>query len=295
MRKFFEFFVVLVIICVSFFAVFDLNITVQQNNPIDDIIKNQMAVNAKILNDIDKLNEGIMNNKNSINSMYYDQYEIENNIALNSKNLGNLAIYTYSEMKKPTYDYLKSVTVFIHAINFEDNVAWSGTGVIVKTFANGMYILTNNHVSDGCEDKTNCTVIDNEKSYKISVIKRSEEFDMALVKIDDVIDGKQAVRGLSVAKEQDRVYVVGHHLGRPFFYSEGTFSGYDDIFNASVVGLPIGPGNSGSGVIDKNGNLVSLVYAVNVVGYNFSRFFDMTHGLCVDGQYIQEFLKGIVE
>ncbi len=198
-------------------------------------------------------------------------------------------------IKKPSYDYLKNITVFIQAINVKKGYGWVGTGIIVKETADFTYILTNNHVSDGCESENKCSVREDNTIYNIEVVKRSLNNDMVLIRVSGKITGKEVVKGFSTVKPQDRVFLVGHNLGRPFFYSEGTVSGYDVNLEADlVVGLPAGPGNSGSGVVNKDGEIVGLLYAVNITGNFPYQTMDLTHALCVNSDNIQEFLKEII-
>ena len=72
----------------------------------------------------------------------------------------------------------------------------------------------------------------------------------------------------------------------PISYGEGVFAGYDGTYN--IIQIPTAFGNSGSGVFDKNSNLVSMVFAVHGVNMFYH---DLTHGLCIDSSVIESFLK----
>jgi S1-C subfamily serine protease len=127
-------------------------------------------------------------------------------------------------------------------------------------------------------------------------ISDNEAVDLALVKVEGKIEGKVAVRGFGKnPNPQDPVYMVGMDLGRPFFYSEGTVSGFDPSSQDElVVGMPVGPGNSGSAVIDKDGGLVGLLYAGSIIDQEGIEEMDAAHGLCVPLKAIKLFLASYV-
>ncbi len=199
-------------------------------------------------------------------------------------------------LAKPTYEFLKSVTVFIVKQNTSDKEkAWLGTGVIVKITNDATYILTNRHVCDG-ELGYQCTVYEGKSTYRATAIKVSQtDFDMALLKVDTVIPKKQAVNGITVASIQEPVYMVGNNQGRPFIYAEGVVAGYDIENNKSLlVDISAAPGNSGSGIINKKGELVGLLWGGTVTGEPPFMAPDFTHALCVDGRVLKLFLAGTV-
>jgi S1-C subfamily serine protease len=85
-------------------------------------------------------------------------------------------------------------------------------------------------------------------------------------------------------------------LGRPYFYSEGTVSGFDpEEGDELVVGMPVGPGNSGSAVINQQGALVGLLYAGSIIDQEGIDEMDIAHGLCVPIKAIRLFLADYVK
>ena len=201
-------------------------------------------------------------------------------------------------LQKPSYDYLKSVTVRIIAREIADpKKGWIGTGVIVGLTDDSTIILTNRHVmpNDGLH---NFYVVADGAKYPLLNIKVStnDNVDLSLCVIQGHINGKRAVRGLADTKPQAPVYMVGQNLGRPDFYAEGTVSGFDPNENDElVVGMPVGPGNSGSGIIDKDGRLVGLLYAGTIIGQDtiFGEM-DIAHGLCVPSKAIRLFIAEFI-
>lgn len=204
--------------------------------------------------------------------------------------------------KKPSYNYLKSVTVMIEGQSKKGFNTWMGTGIIVKEKTPDYcsvlrntacpiytYILTNAHTA-GRDDPDFILTVKVNNFYKLAeVVKFHSKLDLALIKVYGKLEGKRAIKGIALVKPQDKVYLVGHHLGRPYIYGEGVFAGYDRIY--SVIQIPILFGNSGSGVFNKDGKLVSLIFAISRTGF---RSIDTAHGLGIDNLSIIVFLKDIL-
>jgi len=195
-------------------------------------------------------------------------------------------------VKKPSYEYLKAITVTIRQQIKGGNMSWVGTGVILKETDDFTYIVTNNHVCDNTEDFV-CMVYDNDIDYPIEIVKKNTVgYDVQLVKITGKIPNKRPVKGIADIKQQDKVYMVGNNLGRGYFYSEGVIAGFDAKNDmALIAALPTGPGNSGAGIIDVNGNLVALVYAGSIVS---DITLDLTHAICVNSEILRLFLDGYI-
>lgn len=196
---------------------------------------------------------------------------------------------------KPSYDYLRSVTVFIKGkakvsskflkAKYEE---WNGTGIIVKKDKKFTYILTNAHVAGKYVKGQPLIYIEKKDgSFTLAkLIKMHDVKDLALLKIKGTLKEKKSIKGIATAKPQDKIYMVGHNLGHKYTYGEGVFAGYDGTYN--IIQIPTAFGNSGSGVFDKNSNLVSMVFAVHGVNMFYH---DLTHGLCIDSSVIESFLK----
>lgn len=201
--------------------------------------------------------------------------------------------------KKPTYKYLKSVTVFIsrktipnnkHFLYTKKKKKWRGTGVIVKIDKTNTYILTNKHVVGGYASKPSETfIIEGKKSIKCEIIKMHSTQDLALLKIKDRLRGKQSINGLAFPNITEKVYTVGHSLGRPYIYGEGIFSG--TILRHDVYQLPCISGQSGSGIFNKHGYLLGLIYSGSGTIIKGVRVWDFTRANVVKGVYLKEFLE----
>lgn len=199
--------------------------------------------------------------------------------------LGREIMYNKNQVKRPDYLYLKSITVEISTIDRKNNRQSGGTGVVVKEDGYYTYILTNAHVAGDFLEEPEIYIHDNLGKLKSELIAYHDEVDLALIKVDRLLFGKQPVKGFAQAKPQDRVFLVGHNLGRLYTYGEGVFAGYQD--DSSLIQIPTMFGNSGSGVINQNGELVSMIWGLNGVGMTYIH----SHGLAVDYDDIIEFLR----
>ena len=208
---------------------------------------------------------------------------------------------------KPTYEEIRSHSVWIEGCaggaDHEDEVSfpvgdeggcWGGTGVVIKTGYNETYILTNNHVS-GKGEKDVKLYVENDKTHRLvkaEIVAQHKTVDAAVIKIYASLPGKKAITGIATANVQDDVYVVGNPLGVRDVYSEGVVAGYEDT--SMLLQMPCIYGNSGSGVFDKNGNLVGLVFALEMyhgwMGIPEAR---ITHTLIVDSISVKMFLSDL--
>jgi len=198
--------------------------------------------------------------------------------------------------QKPSDEYLNQITVFIVMKEKVDSEnGWLGTGVVIKETEDSTYIVTNSHV---CKDGYICYVQEGENTYPITTVKRStDDNDVQIIKVSGHIEGKIPVKGIADTQRGNRVYVMGHNLGRPFLYAEGVVAGfYEAQINELIISVATAPGNSGSGVIDANGYLVGLVYAVSAVPQDkFSYTLDLTHAVCVNSKVLRLFLNGYLQ
>ena len=237
--------------------------------------------------------------ENIINS---NQFIIDQNRARDQKIIEDKK--TENEKKiKPTYEELKSHTVYVIGCSEKDSEetnltypvskndqCWSGTGVIVKVTDTETFILTNNHVA-GRNQESVKLYIEN-KTIPAEVVKYHSYVDLAVIKITSKLKDKVAIPGVASVNIQDPIYVVGNHLGVKNVYSEGVVAGYEGI--SMLIQIPLIYGNSGSGAYDKNGNLVGLVYALEIysgfLGIPTAR---ITHSLVVDSISIKTFLEDL--
>ena len=205
--------------------------------------------------------------------------------------------YKYIEKEKPTYKYLKSVTVRIKGeipikINNDKSIRvpqkWGGTGVIIKIDKDKQetYILTNAHVTTKNKEAI-LMVEDVDRLIYAQVVKYHKYLDLAVIKIGVLLDNKNVIKGYSNIKPQKEVYLVGHHLGKAYLYGEGVFAGYRGMYG--IIQLPVLFGDSGSGVFNIDGKLVGIVFAGEI--YNSKGAIDVAHGMIIETYNIKIFLR----
>jgi len=211
---------------------------------------------------------------------------------------------------KPSYETLKSRTVFIRGCtkenpeelslllpvikDDENGFCWGGTGVVIKITEDETYILSNAHVIGRNTVKPTIFIENTNESDRIQaeIIKYHPYDDLAVVKIRGHLKDKTALTKITSIKIQDPIYIVGHPLAVRFIYTEGVMAGYVD--SSLLIQAPCIYGNSGSGLWDKDGNLVGLVYALQMFnGFLGIPMPQITHAVAVNDIAIQQFLKDL--
>ena len=218
----------------------------------------------------------------------------------------NAQIITKSDIVKPTYEELKSHTVYVtgcaDSIEEQDKpslplgekgMCWGGTGLIIKVTDIETYILTNNHVA-GKETKNPIIFIENGNSkVQAELVKYHSYMDMAVMKIQGKLEGKIPLTKISYASITDPIYIVGHPLYNKYVWTEGVVAGYTEDLSM-LLQAPCIFGNSGSGVFNSKGELVGLVYALQMYpGFLGMPMPQITHTVVVDSIFIKTFLHDL--
>jgi len=207
------------------------------------------------------------------------------------------------EVMKPSYDYLKSTSVYIIGCSGEIDISekltynldnggmcWSGTGVIVKMDDNETYVLTNNHVAGKGKDDVILFVENEDRKFRAEVIEYHSKVDIAVIKVDDILTHKAAIKGISSVEIQDSIFIVGNPLGDKMTYTEGVVANFVGI--NMLIQAPCIYGSSGSGVFNQYGELVGVVYALEIYpGFLNIPEARITHTLVVDSSYVKAFLQ----
>lgn len=227
--------------------------------------------NIELVSFLEHQNKKIVEQSNEINSQNIKIVDLAINLVeVKKETLINDALNIIEfkiEMVRPSYDYLESVTLYI-LNRYSEEKGSVGTGVIVKQDLDFTYIITNKHVCDKL-DTDSCNI----KIYKhghyveipLTFVRQTEsKNDLSLWKTAEYLPGKEAIKGLGKVSKSDKVYSVGNYLGFKYIYTEGTFAGYSDE-DELIFNLPCSKGCSGSGVYDKDGNLVSIIFATHFI------------------------------
>lgn len=214
-------------------------------------------------------------------------------VSFKIKNAG--ATLVKQQEQKPAYEYMKSMIVYLIEQSEKDAEHGSiGTGTVIKVTDKETFILTNKHVCDWAEGSV-CYVYQDKVKYHITLVKKYEvDHDMQIVKTSKVVPNKQAIKGVKDVNEQDRVFMVGNNNGNSFMYSEGTVSGFLRGTGDLLVGMPSGPGNSGSGIFTSDGYLAGLLYAGQVFEIDNGLSLDTSHGICVPSTVLRLFLSDFI-
>lgn len=237
--------------------------------------------------------------------VYLIQSSIQTLNNTSQRALQNIQQQVINNDVKPSYEYLKSITVYIKGCTSElpideaekfiqpiakEAMCWAGTGVVIKTTKNSTYILTNGHVAGREMIDPILFVLNEEREVRAELIAMHSILDLAVIKIPGQLKDKQAVNGYANAGIQDTVYIVGHPLANKYIYTEGVVAGYVGI--DMLIQAPCIYGNSGSGVINNRGELVALVYALQGYrGFLGLPMAQITHALTIDSLSIQQFIK----
>ncbi|MBU6132203.1 trypsin-like peptidase domain-containing protein [Staphylococcus xylosus] len=150
-----------------------------------------------------------------------------------------------------------------------------GSGVVYKKVGDSIFIMTNAHVVG---DKKEQKITYGNNDYSIGKVIGTDRFsDIAVIKAK--VKSDSDVKAIKMGDSStlvlgEPIIVVGNPLGVDFkgSVSEGIVSGlnrhvpvdidkddkYDVLMSAFQMDAPVNPGNSGGGVIDKNGKLVGI-------------------------------------
>lgn len=138
-----------------------------------------------------------------------------------------------------------------------------GTGFSISSDG---YVLTNHHVVD--QNMPITVAFPEEGLFKGEIVAAFEEIDLALLKVENEKDIKLPHLQLvdkTVFDQGDHVHFIGNPLNFNGIANEGEVLGYTRLNDWSqdvlMLDAPIYHGNSGSPVINEDGEVIAVVFA----------------------------------
>ena len=152
----------------------------------------------------------------------------------------------------------KCPTDFVEANEGDSPKGSSGTAFFINSKG---YLLTNNHVVEGCKLSK---ISYKNKDVDAKLIATDKTLDLALLKVK--VRPKSFISfSKDEPKKLNEIFVAGYPLGKGLSddlkISSGIISslkGFEDNSNEIQIDAPINPGNSGGPIINKNGSLVGI-------------------------------------
>lgn len=179
----------------------------------------------------------------------------------------SLLITALGDVQKATIQIEAEGTFVDPEVGWNVNVGKRGSGIIIDPQG---IAITNNHVVTGGAILRVWVGGDTNKTYNAKVLGVSECSDLAVIDIDG--DGFPYVKWFDGSIQVgQQVYAAGFPLGDPQFTltdgivsksaanGETSWSSVDSVIEHTAK---INPGNSGGPLVDANGNLVGINYAV---------------------------------
>lgn len=152
------------------------------------------------------------------------------------------------------------VRTYKESVVLIDTGSGRGTGFSISEDG---YIITNEHVVDEAE---HLYVFYPEAGgpHQAEIVWMYDQFDLALLKVDGVQVSYLDLAESATFTPNEHVYFIGNPLSFSGIANEGEIIGWTDAsLETRVIMLdaPIYRGNSGSPVINKNGEVIAVIYA----------------------------------
>ncbi|GAA0470933.1 serine protease [Alkalibacillus silvisoli] len=169
----------------------------------------------------------------------------------------------------PAIDFLRTsaqLMVDEDVQSYRESIVTIDTGVGRGTgfsISEDGYVITNEHVID--ERERLWVYFNNDGPYGATVEESYPEIDLALLKLDGSDFPKLALAEETSYRTGEPFYFIGSPLGFSGIANQGTVIGEGSALNIDsnvlVLDAPIYSGNSGSPVINQDGEVIAIIYA----------------------------------
>jgi len=167
----------------------------------------------------------------------------------------------YNKLKVKPWSVKKFTDCKSNEASDSDKAGTSGTAFFISKKG---YLLTNNHVVEGCKlSKINYF----NKEYDAELIATDKTLDLALLKVEAKPKSYISFSKNKLKKRQLIIiagYPLGEFLSDDLKINEGKISslkGFDNNSNEITVDIAINPGNSGGPIVNEKGQLVAIAVA----------------------------------
>lgn len=176
------------------------------------------------------------------------------------------AIFIFLKARKLNDFKILQETISKYVENALFNIKGSGTGFFITKKG---HILTNHHVIEEHKKDNDIFVYFNKRKYYAEVLASDKKNDIAILKTKIKNAQPLVLANKNSAKKAGKVSVIGYPLpdlqGLESKFTQGIINSLSGIRNDSrylQFDAPIQPGNSGSPLLNKYGEVIGLVTAV---------------------------------
>ena len=206
------------------------------------------------------------NSTNRLQAAEIISSDISKRADLTPEEKGTISIFRHNN---PAVVYISTVKRVVNVWTRDISEVPSGTGTGFLWDKQG-HIITNYHVIKG--NKTAKVRLNNKKSYTARVIGKSKRHDIAVLKLDGVINLPRPIQpgSSSALIVGQKVYAIGNPFGLDHTLTTGIISALGrsiknktlDMDGLIQTDAAINPGNSGGPLLDSAGRLIGMNVAI---------------------------------
>ncbi|QGT99149.1 hypothetical protein SYNTR_0556 [Candidatus Syntrophocurvum alkaliphilum] len=165
----------------------------------------------------------------------------------------------------PVVESIKPAVVYLNVKNSKGTMITSGQGTGFNICSDGL-IVTNHHL---LENAVSATIeFSDGKSFTSNNFKKIPDIDLAFIFIEGENLPKASLQN-TLASTNETVFIIGNPLGFPNIAVQGKIGNHyrsdNEDFYLFEIDSDIRKGNSGSPVVNKNGKVVGIVFALTQI------------------------------